>query len=116
MDILSKFTGIDITDKTILESQFNYARENWYEAIKLMENISKKISELKEENIEYISSIYSKGLSTQAVNAQLKADEDYQKRLLEIEGYETGLKILEEKINFIKSDIRILSNSMYNKF
>jgi len=116
MTILDNFKTIDITDKTILENQINYAREKYFECLETMESISKKISSLKEENIDFTTEVYSKGLSAQAAAAELRGNEDYQKRLVEIEGYEAGLKILEEKMNFVKSDLRILQSSMYNKF
>lgn len=116
MTILDNFKTIDITDKSTLEEQFNYSREKYFQCLETMESISKKISELKEENLEFTTSVYSEGISAQAAGIKLRSDEDYQRRLIEIEGYEAGLKILEEKVNFIKSDIRILQNSMYNKF
>lgn len=116
MDILQNYRSIDITDKTKLEEQFNYSRKLYFDAIEAMESINEKISSLKEENVETTNFVYSQGLSPQAANAKLKSDEDYQKRLIEINAYEMGLHILEQKIDFIKSDIRILQNSMYTKF
>lgn len=117
MSVLDSFKSIDITDKTVLQEQFNYCRKQYFDAISTMDEISKNISTLKRELIEISTEYYEDvNLSASQINAKLKADVDYQEKLFEISCYEKSLDILEEKINFIKSDIRILSNSMYNKF
>lgn len=116
-NILENFKSIDITDKTILQEQFNYSRKEYYDCINSMDDINKKISDLKKEMMEISVELYSDpNITTQHANIKLKGNEDYQRISFEINCYERSLSIIEEKLNFIKSDIRILTNSMYNKF
>ena len=116
-DILDNFKEIDITDKTILQEQFNYCRKQLYDCIKTIESTNKKIERLKKELMNISVSVYKDpNITTTQANVKLKGDEDYQQKMIEIDCYNKTIEILNDKLDFIKSDIKILSNSMYNKF
>lgn len=117
MEFMENFREIDITDKTILQEQINFFRKQYYDCLEKIEELEKKIIEEREKIISITMEIYSDPeLTPTAANNKLKRDEDYVNTQFNITCYEKTIDILNEKINFIKSDIRILTNSMYNKF
>lgn len=116
-NFIENYRDIDITDKTILQEQINFTRKEYFTALEQLEMISSKISKLKEEVSKILIDYYQDSeIGAKEISAKLKEDEEYQKKTLEVEAYQRGMSILTEKIAFYKSDMRILSNSMYNKF
>lgn len=116
-NFIENYRDIDITDKTILQEQINFTRKEYFTALEQLESISSKMSKLKEEMSKIAIDYYQDpDIPSREVTAKLREDEEYQKKILEIEAYQRGISILAEKISFYKSDMRILSNSMYNKF
>lgn len=116
-NFIENYRDIDITDKTILQEQINFTRKSYFEALEQLEMISSKISKLKEEMSKIMIDYYQdSSISAKEIASKIKEDEEYQKKSLEVEAYQRGVSILTEKIAFYKSDMRILSNSMYNKF
>jgi Holliday junction resolvasome RuvABC ATP-dependent DNA helicase subunit len=116
-NFIENYRDIDITDKTILQEQINFTRKEYFTALEQLEMISSKISKLKEEISKILIDYYQDSeIGAKEIASKLKEDEEYQKKTLEVEAYQRGMSILTEKIAFYKSDMRILSNSMYNKF
>lgn len=112
-----EFEDVDITDKTILQEQFNYARHTQMKLIGEYEEIQKKISDLEYK----ISSIKRDYYSDPEVNKRdisslLNANEEYITKECEKKAYERAEKIIAEKLYFTKQDIKILQNSMYTRF
>lgn len=112
-----EYQDIDITDKTILESQFNYTRNSYYNCIKKLNSINNEISKKKKLIYEIKKKLYQNPeINNKSIPAILAADDDYLEITYEIEAYEKAEKIVQEELTFLKSDLRILSNSMYTKF
>ena len=106
---------IDINDITILQDQFNKTRKNHYGLIKLYDSLqeeymSKKSAlsrKLREMHTDYPN-------RTERIDA-LARDIEHADITDSIEAIKEGMKTVGNQLDFIKSDLRILSNSMYRK-
>lgn len=108
--------SIDITDISMLESQLNEARKTHYTLLKTLDKLqeeylnnkallSKKIREI---NMEFSG-------RTERADA-MSTDIEYSNISDSIEALKEAMKMVGNQIDFVKSDIRILTNSMYRKY
>lgn len=106
---------IDINDITILQDQLNKTRKIHYDLIKLNDQLqgeymikkSALSKKLREFNIDYSN-------RTERLNA-MGIDIDYAEINDSIEAIKEGMRTIGNKLDFVKSDLRILTNSMYRK-
>jgi hypothetical protein len=106
---------LDITDKTILQEQINKVRHSYNKLIKLLESIQGEAVSSKQELAKLVNS-YSIDYSNR--NERVKAiseDENIIDLKSKVEALEGSIKIVNEQINLIKIDLRILGNSMYER-
>lgn len=106
---------IDINDISILQDQINTARKAHYELIQLndslQENYLNKKSELSKLNRSFQQDYLNR---TERLDAMAK-DISYTDLNDTIEAIKEAMKIVGSQIDYIKSDLRILSSTMYRK-
>ena len=112
-----RFEEIDINDKMALESQINTTRKNYFDLLKLMDEIDGKLLEVKQK-ISAKSKTVIEDAKKQGVrpNELYSTDEDYLKLDFEREALMAGKEMISKQITFIQSDLRILNSTFYNKF
>lgn len=106
---------IDITDVTILETQINNARKVHRNLIELNDKLQEEYmlkkqaltKRLRELHIDYPN-------RTDRLNA-MSTDIEYTDLQDTIEALKESIRMVGNRIDFVKSDIRILTNSMYRK-
>ena len=106
---------IDITDITLLESQINNSRKVHYNLIKLNDRLQDQYLIKKSQLSRKIREINEKHSSRAERTDAMDKDVEYLDLTESIAAIDDALKTIGKKIDFVKSDIRILSNSMYRK-
>lgn len=106
--------SLDISDRTILQEQINETRRSHIKLIRLYDKLkgdrlaaSSKAAEIKRE----ISMEFS-GRNDRA--SEMNANEELQLLLGKIEAFDIAIETIKYQMEFIKNDIRILANSMFN--
>lgn len=106
---------LDISDRSILEKQINKTRQATLKLIRIQDdfrgdrlNISEKMSAIKREI----------NLQNSKRNDRLDAienNDEYQILSAKKEALDIALGTIGMQIDFLKSDLRILTNAMYNR-
>lgn len=113
---VTEYSDIDITDKTILQEQFNYYRSAWNEALKQMSFIGRDIIKINQELIQRKSEIRLENPGTKSLTSLLEEDEKYIELKVKLDSYRLSERIIAENIDMVKNDVQILKSSMYNMF
>lgn len=108
---------IDVVDKMALQEQLNDTRRRYAEAVNLLDDINSKSLEcslnLTRLSKEIIEESISEGKKS---NVLFSTNEEYILLEAQQEAFKAGLKIVNEQIDFYKSDLRILNSVLYSKF
>lgn len=106
---------LDITDKTILQSQINNVRKSYRGLIKLFDLIQGEYIQTKTELANRMRTFQmdyeNKNERLDAISKDLATINLQEK----IEALKESLKTVENQLTFVKADMRILGNSMYAK-
>ena len=106
---------LDITDHTILQEQINTVRKSYFNLIKLYDKIQseymKAKTALSSKNQKYYLDYSSRAERLDAI----AKDQSITNLQEKIEATKEAIKTIENQLAFIKSDLRLLGNSMYNK-
>jgi predicted nuclease with TOPRIM domain len=106
---------LDINDKTILQEQINNVRRSYYDLIKLYDNIQ---GEYMQAKTELANKLRNYQINFENKNDRIAAiSKDLEILNLEekVEALKESLKTVDNQLTFIKADIKILTNSMYNR-
>lgn len=106
---------LDISDRSILEKQINKTRQATLKLIRIQDNfrgdrldISEKMSAIKREiNLQNPKRNYR-------LDA-IESNDEYQILSAKKEALDIALGTIGMQIDFLKSDLRILTNAMYNR-
>lgn len=109
------YDDIDINDATILQEQLNFARKSLYDLIQVYTKIQNSMLDLRKDLLERKNTLREKAGKGELTKL-LDEDEQYNEITWQIEAYKVGMTITQEQIDMVKSDIRILTSSMYKKF
>jgi hypothetical protein len=109
------YDDIDINDATILQEQLNFARKSLYDLIQAYTKIQNSMLDLRKDLLERKNTLREKAGKGELTKL-LDEDEQYNEITWQIEAYKVGMTITQEQIDMVKSDIRILTSSMYKKF
>lgn len=107
---------IDITDITTLESQINQVRKTYRDLITLYDSLQNEYLSKKSMLSKKNRDLHVDNPKRQdRIDATAK-DIEHSELSDSIEAIKESMKIVNSQLDFVKSDIRILTNSMYRKF
>lgn len=107
--------ALDIDDRTILQEQINNTRNSYFELIKVYDLLQKEYLETKNElnlKVREMNNKYEKRID---ITKCMSTDIDYIELNEKIEAIKEAMKTVSNQLDFIKGDMKILTNSMYNK-
>lgn len=116
MSIIIDYSDIDITDKTILQEQFNYYRKGWNDSVHQLDQIGKEVIELTRKLAKRKNDVRKENPSAKSLTAILEEDEEYMELKYRLEAYKLSEKIIQENIDMVKTDVNILRGTLYSKF
>ena len=109
------YEDLDVNDRLMLQDQINKVRRDYSTLLNLLDEIQGKILECN-KNI----SIRTKELIANSdggrVNNLLNNDDEYIALEAEQQALKAGSIMVNNQIEFCKSDIRLLNSVFYNKF
>lgn len=106
---------LDITDKTILQEQINNARKSYYNLMKIYDNLQGEYLEAKSELAKKMREAFIKYENRTERTNEISKDLSIINLEEKMEALKEAMKTLSNQIDFVKTDIRILTNSMYNR-
>lgn len=113
LDILEE---LDITDKTMLENQINESRRSYKKLIILYDNLQNDKIKAQSRLSSRKQSFYAKFSNrTERIN-EIAMDESILELQSTIDALVDAMQTVRNYMDFVKNDLRFLSNSMYNKF
>jgi len=113
LDILEE---LDITDKTMLENQINESRKSYKKLIILYDNLQNDKIKAQSKLASIRQSFYTKFPNrTERIN-EMAVDESILELQSTIDALVDAMQTVKNYMDFVKNDLRFLSNSMYNKF
>lgn len=107
---------IDITDITLLESQINKSRKTHNDLLKTYDNLQDEYLNKKAALSRKIREINMENVTRTERQDAMSTDIDYMDIVDSIEALKEAMKMVGNLIDFVKSDMRVLSNSMYRKY
>lgn len=107
---------IDITDITQLEGQINKARKTHNNLLKTYDSLQEEYLNKKAALSAKIRNINMENVTRTERQDAMATDIEYMDIVDSIEAIKEAMRMVGNQIDFIKSDIRILSNSMYRKY
>ena len=111
------YEDVDINDRLALQDQINDVRRNYSKLLKLLDDVQGKYidckNRLSRKSKEIISDCKLQGIRANEVFA---TDDEYLELEAEAEALKSGLQMINNQIDFCKSDLRILNSVFYNKF
>lgn len=111
------YNDIDINDRMMLQDQVNGVRQNYSKLLELADNIQDKILEVSKDISKRTKEIIQESkIQNIKANEMFSTDEDYLSLEIELQALKSGLSMVNNQIEFCKSDLRILNSVFYNKF
>lgn len=111
------YEDIDVNDRLALQDQINEVRRNYSNLLKLLDDVQGKYldckNRLSRKSKEIISDCKVQGIRANEVFA---TDDDYLSLEAEEQALKSGLQMINNQIEYCKSDLRILNSVFYNKF
>lgn len=106
---------LDISDKSILQEQINKCRKNHFELIKMYDSLQHKLIKNSEQIMKKKRESMTEFDSRTERSNFLSTDPEYLSLLIESDSLKFAMSTVTSQIDYVKSDIRILTNSMYSK-
>jgi hypothetical protein len=113
------FEELDINDREALQGQINNARKEYRDLLVLVDTINDKLLHAQKILNERTKSIIQESTSNPSNlkrNDIFSTDDEYLELDAEISAYKAGIQMINNRIDFCKSDLRILNSVFYNKF
>jgi len=107
---------LDITDKTILQEQINQTRKSHKKLIDFYDSLQNDIIKVRSKLASKKQSFYIKFQNRNERIDALAQDTEILELQNTIEALLDAMKTVNNHIDFVKNDLAILKNSMYNKF
>ena len=114
-DIPEVIEDLDISDRLILQSQINETRKAHIKLIRMYDEIKGKRLECSKRIANIKRDIYTNYDNRTTRSDIIATNQELIDLNDTIEAYDTALETIKNHIEFLKSDIRILTNSMYNR-
>lgn len=109
------YEDLDVNDRLHLQDQINSCRKEYFELISLLDEVQGKITEcsslLSKRSKEII--VQSPGVRN---NSAFATDDEYMELEAKLVALKSGASMINQQIDFVKSDLRILNSVFYNKF
>ena len=111
------YEEIDINDRLRLQEQINDVRKNWYELLKLLDDIQSKYNEVSVEISNLVKDLTEESMRTGVrLNQLLSTNDRYIALESKQKALSAGMTMVNNQIDFCRNDLRILNNVFYNKF
>ena len=113
-DIMTEYE-IDINDRMILQEQVNNIRKTYFRLIKLFDELQVNLVNFESEKDKKTSYYLTKFSNRNERIENQSGDIELLDLDTKIMATKEAMKTVSNQIDFVKSDLRFLSNSMYNK-
>ena len=113
-DIMTEYE-IDINDRMILQEQVNNIRKTYFRLIKLFDELQANLVNFESEKDKKTSYYLTKFSNRNERIENQSGDIELLDLDTKIMATKEAMKTVSNQIDFVKSDLRFLSNSMYNK-
>ena len=112
-----EFDEVDIIDKLKLGDQINSCRKRHNDLISLMEEINVSLLDVSAQITLLTKEIVEESKATGVrANDIFNTNDKYIELTVKKEALRVGLSMVNESLDFVKTDLRILNSTMYNKF
>lgn len=111
-----KYEDVDVIDKMNLQEQINKIRKDYYDLLNLLDEVQEKFLECNAKISRRTKEIISENVGSSMRNSVFSSDEEYVALEAEQTALKTGISMINNQIEFCKSDLRILNSVFYNKF
>lgn len=109
------YQDLDISDRTILQEQINNCRKSYHKLIKLYDSLQSEYFEAKSDLSEKTRKLYSETMNRDERAKKKMEDQDISELEEKIDALKEAQSTVKSQMNFIQSDIKILTSSMYMK-
>ena len=109
-----EYEDLDVNDRLALQDQINKSRKDYFQLLSLLDEIQFKFLECNKNINERTKELLTKNEGTR--NNILSNDDVYLTLDAELQALKTAMSMINEQIDFCKSDLRILNSVFYNKF
>lgn len=116
MDEIEIVQDLDITDKTMLEEQINKTRRSYKNLLDLFDDLKNDRNKATDALLSKKQNIYLEFSGRTERSDVLNTDEEIIELQSKINAINDAMDTVKSYIDFLKSDLRILSNSQYSKF
>ena len=113
-DIMTEYE-IDINDRMILQEQINNIRKTYFRLIKLFDELQANLVSFESEKDKKTAYYLTKFSNRNERIENQSNDIELLDINTKITATKEAMKTVSNQIDFVKSDLRFLSNSMYNK-
>ena len=113
-DIMTEYE-IDINDRMILQEQVNNIRKSYFRLIKLYDELQANMINFESEKDKKIAYYLTKFSNRNERIENQSSDIELIDINTKILATKEAMKTVGNQIDFIRNDLRFLSNSMYNK-
>ena len=113
-DIMTEYE-IDINDRMILQDQVNNIRKSYFRLIKLYDELQANMINFESEKDKKIAYYLTKFSNRNERIENQSSDIELIDINTKILATKEAMKTVSNQIDFIRNDLRFLSNSMYNK-
>lgn len=109
------YEELDVIDKMQLQDQINKVRKEYYDLLKLLDEVQSKNLEITKKLSNRSKKLISENI-TSRTNVILNSDDEYIELESEQLALKSGISMINNQLEFCKTDLKILQSVFYNKF
>ena len=109
------YEELDVIDKMQLQDQINKVRREYYDLLKLLDEVQSKNLEITKKLSNRSKELISENI-TSRTNVILNSDDEYIELESEQLALKSGISMINNQLEFCKTDLKILQSVFYNKF
>lgn len=106
---------LDINDRTILQEQFNNSRRAQLKLLKINDELQAELLAQKSKLAKLTRELYINNDSRSDITKAMQTDLEIIAVNETIEALQMSLKTVSNHLDLVKSDVRMLNSSMYNR-